>query len=539
MSEDPASPVPEDDVVRPRRAIPPGEGSSPSFGGAAGWTVLGAILPGLGLIRAGRKWIGGTILALFVIGLAGVAYAASQYRTTITMGFNSKALLTLSVVLAVVAVVWAVIITATHLALRPSSATRGQRIIGATLVGVLVLGIAAPIAVAARYSYDSAHLISTVFTETESQTRPSITAATSPGVDVWANKPRLNVLLLGSDRMEGRDDAIVMTDSITLASIDTKTGDTVLASIPRNLERMPFPKNSPLYKKFPNGWVFPNGTETGESMINSMYHSLPGLVDPNILGPTSDLGADALKLSVGEAFGVTVDYYAMINIDGLVQLIDAMGGITLNVNERIPMAGGAAGYIEPGPDQHLNGSTAIWFARSRTGTDNYARMYNQRCVLNAIARQADLATLATRYEALAREGSKLVKTDIPAEMLPMMLELAVRVKGGTVRGLQFVHGVDGFNTLNPSFTFMKNKLNQAIAESTASAPAASSTPQDTSSPASPSTTAPAATTAPPATQTTGKSASTASTASSANPASEDVTDACAYTGGSTATATKR
>ena len=60
-----------------------------------------------------------------------------------------------------------------------------------------------------------------------------------------------------------------------------------------------------------------------------------------------------------------------MNIDGLFGLIDAMGGVTVNVNGRIPMAGNSegktpTGWLEPGPDQHLDAYQAMWYARSRS-----------------------------------------------------------------------------------------------------------------------------------------------------------------------------
>ena len=67
-------------------------------------------------------------------------------------------------------------------------------------------------------------------------------SATRPKVDKkdpWANTPRLNLLLLGADDGVGRTG--VRTDTVIVASIDTKTGDTALISLSRNWMRMPFP----------------------------------------------------------------------------------------------------------------------------------------------------------------------------------------------------------------------------------------------------------------------------------------------------------
>ena len=141
-----------------------------------------------------------------------------------------------------------------------SNPNRTQRLVGGVLVGVLAFAVAAPMAVAARYSYDQASLVSSVFKsekDTKSATRPSgwdADATEAPGepqpsVDPWAKKPRLNLLLLGGDAGKGRTGT--RTDTVIVASIDTKTGDTTLISLPRNTGRMPFPADSPAAQVLP------------------------------------------------------------------------------------------------------------------------------------------------------------------------------------------------------------------------------------------------------------------------------------------------
>ncbi|WP_205588810.1 LCP family glycopolymer transferase, partial [Pseudomonas aeruginosa] len=57
------------------------------------------------------------------------------------------------------------------------------------------------------------------------------------------------------------------------------------------------------------------------------------------MGATDYPGADALKLATGEALGLKIDYFVMLDIDGLQKLIDALGGVSVNINERLPIAG--------------------------------------------------------------------------------------------------------------------------------------------------------------------------------------------------------
>ena len=281
--------------------------------------------------------------------------------------------------------------------------------------------------------------------DTKSATRPTLEATqTAPGEpnpqDPWAGKPRLNVLLLGGDAGPGRIGT--RTDTVILASINTKTGDTTLFSLPRNAARMPFPSRSPLHKYYPYGFTNGNGNDA-EYFLNAMYRNVPRSVPKDVLGPTDNLGADVLKLSVGEALGLRVDYYVLINLEGFSKMINALGGIKLNINTYIPIGGNTDRHIppkeflKPGPNQKLNGRSALWYARGRYGSDDFDRMDRQRCVINAIIKQANPTNMLARYEDIAKAGKQLVYTDMPQEVLPLMVDLSLRVKDGNVRSVVF------------------------------------------------------------------------------------------------------
>ncbi|MDQ1483342.1 MAG: polyisoprenyl-teichoic acid--peptidoglycan teichoic acid transferase, partial [Actinomycetota bacterium] len=367
------------------------------------------------------------------------------------------------------------VVIASHLALR-GQPTRSQRIAGAVLVGILAFAVAAPMGFAANLTYVQASTINKVFKsdkETKSATRPTLNVPrpSSNGgnqtQDPWAGTPRLNVLLLGGDAGKGR--VGTRTDTVILASIDTKTGDTTLFSLPRNTARMPFPAKSPLHKYYPNGFTNGNG-QNAEYFLNAIYRNVPQNVPKNVLGPTDDLGADALKLSVGAALGLPVDYYVLIDLQGFEKLINALGGITLNINTYIPIGGNTdlhirpKEYLHPGKNQHLDGRSALWYARGRYGSDDYARMDRQRCVINAIIEQANPANMLARYEKIAQAGGDIVFTDIPREVLPLLVDLSLRVKDGNVRSIVFKNGVDGFISDHPNFSLMRKRVDAAIRE---------------------------------------------------------------------------
>ena len=465
-----------DQPSAPTRA-PSGKPTSPpgSFRRAVVYTVAGTAIPGLGLIAGRRRIAGSVILGLFAAALLALGvYAAFDRQGLLARAVDPTTLRRAAVALAIIAIGWVAVIIASHLCLR-GRPTRGQRAAGGILVGVLSFAVAAPMAVAAHYSYVTASSVSAVFkseNETKSATRPTLeTTQTTPGMpkpqDPWAGKPRLNVLLLGGDAGPGR--VGTRTDTVILASIDTKTGDTALFSLPRNAARMPFPSRSPLRKHYPYGYTNGNPNDS-EYFLNAMYRNVPRSVPKDVLGPTDNLGADVLKLSVGEALGLRVDYYVLINLQGFSKMINALGGIQLNINTYIPIGGDTdrnippKDFLKPGPNQKLTGYKALWYARGRYGSDDFARMDRQRCVINAIIKQANPTNMLARYEDVVQAGKQLVYTDMPQEVLPLMVDLSLRVKDGNVRSIVFKSGVDGFHSGNPDFSLMRKRVKAALSE---------------------------------------------------------------------------
>lgn len=434
-----------------------------------GLTLLGALLPGAGLIAGGRRIIGAFVLTV-TLGLVGfgVYVGLTRRNEVLAAAVVPSQLLATSVAIGVLGFLWIVVIVASHRSLRPATGGAGGRAIGALFVGVLCLAIAAPTALGVQSVLAQRTLVQDVFVaqgESKSATRPSIADVEDP----WKDKPRLNLLLLGGDDEPGRPG--VRTDTVIVASIDTKTGNTALISMPRQLTFMPFPKDSPLHRFYPDGFGKEGLSLEGrlEWMLTAMYQNIPD-AHPGILGPSDNEGADVLKQSVGEATGLKIDYYLQVNLTGFPELVDALGGITVNVNERVAMGGISSAHvppknwIEPGPRQHLDGRRALWFARGRYGADDDQRQIRQRCTINAMVAAADPATLATKYKAIATAGTHLLRTDIPQELLPALVELALRVKSGTVSNVNLDVSKLRMKYLHPDYEGMREAIEKALEE---------------------------------------------------------------------------
>lgn len=428
------------------------------FGAALGWTVLNALVPGTAFLAAGRRRLGAVVLAVF-LGLVagGVWLATGGRRFAARTAVDTDVLLWIGIGGAVLALLWAAVVVAGYRMLVPPGTSRGRHLVGALVVAVLVAGIAVPAAFVGQLVTTSRELIDGVFAD-------DVESATvdddEDDPDPFADQERVNVLLLGGDGGEGREG--VRTDTVMVASIDTDTGDTVLLSLPRNLQDLPFPDDSPLAEVYPDGfWA---GSES-ESLLNAVYRNGPAWY-PDVIGPTANPGADFLKLGVGEALGLDIDYYVLVNLEGFSRLVDALGGITVNVNNWVPIGGEPTlgilpdDYIAPGPDQHMDGERALDFTRGRFGLSDYDRMARQRCAINAIVEAADPVTLLQRYQRLARTTEDIVRTDIPRSVLDDFVDLAFLVQDADIRSVVF--DTDVIDPAYPDYDRIRALVDEAL-----------------------------------------------------------------------------
>jgi LCP family protein required for cell wall assembly len=435
------------------------------FGRALGLTVVGAILPGTAFLAAGYRKIGWTLLAGLValIGLGAYLATAGQHLA-IRLAVSPTGLLLIIAAAVGIAVVWALVVVSGYRVLAPDSTTVGQHLIGSVLVTLLALGVAAPAFEAAHLASVQRNLITGLFGgDVESATVPDTVAA-----NPWGDKDRVNVLLLGGDGGDGRTG--VRTDTVIVASIDTDTGATTTFSLPRNLEELPFPEDSPLHDVYPDG--FDAGAES-ESLLNAVYRNGPA-AHPDILGPTDNPGADFLKLGVGEALGLHIDYYVLVNLEGFSQLIDALGGITVNVNYYVPIGGEPSlgylpdDYIAPGPNQHMDGELALHYARGRFGLTDYTRMDRQRCMINAIIDAADPMTLLSRYQQIAATTKDIVSTDIPQSVVGDFADLALKIKDAGMQSVVFDDSV--IRPAYPDYDLIRTMVQESLTAPHSSTP---------------------------------------------------------------------
>jgi LCP family protein required for cell wall assembly len=382
----------------------------------------------------------------------------------LSYGGDRQMLFMLGTGLVAAAFVWLIVALVSHRLLEPDGLPPGKRLGGALVVMVSTSLVVAPMSIGASNAFTQRDLIGAI-SGGASLTTPEINDQRDP----WADIPSLNVLLMGSDAGDGRDG--IRPDTLIVASIDTHSGDTTTISLPRNLMGFPFPEESPLSAIYPQGWLKPPGGDDLEYMLNATFRNLPAL-HPEAFEGSDNPGADATKWAVEGALGIDIDYFMMVNLEGFAAIVDALGGVTLDVPRDLPIGnkelpgGGCTtprGYVYAGENQQLDGTQALWFARSRCGADDYDRMVRQQCVISAIVDKVEPTRLLTQYQSLASATMDMVETDVPEELFKPLIELMVSVQGGTLESLTLDRGffrAMGRTSANPDY----DQLHVHIAE---------------------------------------------------------------------------
>lgn len=461
--------------TRPAGLDPAGRhanGVGDGFGRLVGLTVLGAAVPGAGLVAAGRRRSGWAVIAVLVaVVVAALALVLSGRASALAVRFgtNPDVLLGVAIAVGVVAAAWCAVIVASHLALRRRRGTGGQRAVAVLLVAALMGLVAVPAATASRYALAARSTLTTVFKDAPAGDRAGLASPAAKGPDPWAKEPRVNVLLLGSDF--DAEHTGIRPDTLIVASIDTKSGNTVLISLPRNLQKVPFPPGSEGAKEYPDGYC--GATPQTQCILNAIWGDW-GEAHPEYYPDSKEPGLAATRSVVSTIIGMPIDYSVVVNIDGFQQFVDAMGGLTVDVPKDLPIGGGfilnssgqkvgtypVDGYVYAGKNQKLDGFHALWFARSRWQSDDNERITRQRCILQDAVEQYGPAQIARAFPAVAATADKNIDTDIQTSEIPAFVTLGERIKKGNLTSLAFTKDV--IDTSDPDYAKMQGLIQQAL-----------------------------------------------------------------------------
>jgi LCP family protein required for cell wall assembly len=434
---------------------------------------LSLIFPGLGHIYAGAYRRGLAFAALPILTLALVGGIVLRLDRLQLLGFIIQPWV-LSSILAVDLLMFGYRLVATVDAWRVARyldayAASGAGRLGtprirtspiavAGLVAIVLVMAGAHVAVA-RYDLEAMRFVNCVFdaggvadcspaespspsssapppsTSASASAAPSASALPSPIGTVqpvsggWNGRDRLNILLIGVDQRPSQ--GTFNTDTLIVASVDPATAQVALFTLPRDTVDVPVPPG-------PDRTVF--GT-LYRGKINSWWLSNH---DRSDLWSGTELtrGFNALKAILGNLYGLDIQYYAEVNFEGFQQVIDTLGGVTVNVqmpvtDDQFPVAGGSSRIYIPTGVQHMTGAQALIYARSRHGSNDFDRGARQQRVLLSLKAQTDLATVLPRIDQLTVALASAIHTDIPPDQLPAMLALAEKVDTTQLRSYVF------------------------------------------------------------------------------------------------------
>jgi LCP family protein required for cell wall assembly len=435
---------PDSGVAPPRRGPTPGVAA-----------ILSFILPGLGqalngAVRRGLLIAVPTLVVVVVI----VAALAGGARGVLTELIQPPVLLAVIVANGLFAVYHLLAIgdafrVARRRGPKPASPGRSATLLVVALVATLGLhGLVGGIGLQA-YSTVSAIVpspgsgltipIPSFGLGTPSPTDASAEPTVTPG-PAWAADGRLNLLLIGGD--SGPKRLLLRTDTMILLSVDVATGRAALFGIPRNLNNAPLaPEDAKAFPKL----RFP-------PFLNALY--VYAYTHPKTFpagGCTPDLsdacrsarGFRAITGSIQQLTGVPLDGAIVVNLNGFVDLVDAVGGLWLRTERvydtRYPLESGN-GYVTlniTAGCHHLDGHLALAYARSRHQDSDYGRMGRQQQVLVAMLHQLDPLELLPKVPELLDIAKDNLTLAIPAADIGSLASLAASVDPDAITRVEF------------------------------------------------------------------------------------------------------
>jgi LCP family protein required for cell wall assembly len=443
----------------------PNSGSARVMTTRAWWlVVLNFMLPGSAQVLAGNRRLGrfglGATLTLVTIAIIAGAVYLLWPAVVLTVLTSTIGLWAAAAVLAFYAVTWVVLTLNTLSLIKLGRAAPGARPIIAAFSTVLMLVVTGTAGYGAFVATSASGFLSSVFVAGPSQ----------PPVD-----GRYNILLLGGDA--GADREGLRPDSLSVISIDATTGQATTISLPRNLENVPFSAGSSLGALYPEGYGAIDGCDVSACMLNSIFTEAevkrPEYY-PNAVAEGSSPGIQATVEAAQGITGLTIQYFVLIDMQGFSDLIDALGGVDIDVQNRVPVHTDETFtdvlfWFEPGM-QHMDGYHALWFARSRHGTSDYDRMQRQTQMQEALLAQASPANVLTKFQGVSAAGTRVVRTDVPQGMLGYFVNLAAKTKELPVVSVPLIPA-NGVDPEDPDYPAIQAMIAAALAPAPTATPA--------------------------------------------------------------------
>jgi LCP family protein required for cell wall assembly len=356
---------------------------------------LSALLPGLGQAFNRRRRLALLFAIPSLLLLVIVAFVMStQSPTRLLAWIVTPSVLSTLLTLNLVLLAWRLLATGqAFVDTRNAGPTGRLGIMGVVLIALLVV---LPHAMVVAYGSALQQTFADVFEGAESDPDAS---PVPPALD-----ERVNVLIIGIDKTAAR--RATLTDTMMVVSLDPVAQTVSMVSIPRDMVGVPLG----------DGDVF-------GPKINSLLSYAERHPDE-----FPDGGVAALQGALGALLGIEIDYYAQMDFDGFRTMVDAVGGIDVDVERAFsdPEYDGRGFSITAGP-HHLDGKTALAYVRSRKadGESDFTRAARQQQVLLGL-RDAAMSggSLLWELPGLLDAVGGTFRTDVPVGLLPQLAAVA-------------------------------------------------------------------------------------------------------------------
>lgn len=217
------------------------------------------------------------------------------------------------------------------------------------------------------------------------------------GEELLTAKDKTTIMIMGVDPREIEKD-VGRSDTLMIATVDPFIDKASLLSIPRDT-RVHIPRH-------------------GYDKINAAYA----------------YGSERLtKRTVEEFLGISIDHYILIDTRSFVKIIDAIGGIDIDVEKRMRYEdpwdddGGLHINLYPGK-QHMDGKTAITYVRYRDEEGDIGRIERQQKFMKACMDKLTKPSIITKIPALATEVMAAIKTDLSTTELMALAGTMVKAQ---------------------------------------------------------------------------------------------------------------
>lgn len=281
----------------------------------------------------------------------------------------------------------------------------------------------------------------------EIKIRPTDQQASSD-IQNWNGKDRVNILLLGVD--DRQDGVVPRSDTMIVVSIDPVAKTVGMVSIPRDM-LVTIPGH-------------------GQDKVNAAY---PYGSEEQITGP------GLAKATVEYNFGIKINYYAEVNFTGFTDIVNTLGGVTLDVaapikDDAYPGTGNNyTRVIFHTGIQHMDGKTALQYARTRHDDNDFARGDRQQQVLTALRQQGTQLGLISKAPSLISELGDTVRTDLSLSQTLSLAKLATQINSGNIKSYNLLPALTESSTdagyyLIPDWPAVKAIMSQATGGATAS-----------------------------------------------------------------------